>query len=127
MNQKDLIYYSYTRKQALKDGLQVCVSDLFPNDTRMYKYPVYFTQQVWELCQGKRVIVWDICYMAARKSKAQRNDSSVVEYSVIVERANKAPDFLEDDCPYYTLWAECGARDIDDPTPVITIMFPEER
>lgn len=126
MNQKDLIY-SYTRKQALKEGLQVCVSDLFPCETRMYKYPVYFTQQVWELCQGKGVVVWDICYMAA--IIGQNQNDSIVEFDVIVLNASKTPDFLEDNdnAPCYTLWAECGAKDINDPTPVITIMFPDER
>ena len=124
MNQTDLIY-SYTRKQAIEDGLQVCVSDLFPHDTRMYKYPVYFTQKVWELCQGKGEIVWDICYMAA--IIGQNQNDSVIEFDVIVLDAQRKPDFLEDNAPCYTLWAECGAKDINDPTPVITIMFPTER
>ena len=60
MNQDNLIF-SYTRAEAIKDGLQVCVSDLFPNDTEIYKYPVYFTSEVWELCQSQGAIVWDIC------------------------------------------------------------------
>ena len=102
LNQTNLIY-SYSRKQAIEDGLQVCVSEQFPNDTRMYQYPVYFTQQVWELCQGKEVVIWDICYMAAIKSKAQRNDSPIVEYSVIVEGASKTPDFFENTYPCYWL------------------------
>lgn len=124
LNQTDLIC-SYSRKQAIEDGLQVCVSEQFPNDTRMYKFPVYFTTEVWQLCQGKEVIVWDICYMAAITGKNQ-NDS-IIEFNVIVLNAQRTPDFLEDNVPCYTLWAECSCQDFNDPSPAITIMFPEER
>ena len=65
--------------------------------------------------------------MAAIASKVHQSDSSIVRYSVIVEGASRTPDFFEDTCPCYRLIAECGAKDIDDPTPVITIMFPDER
>ena len=126
MNLENLIH-SYTRQQAIEDGTQICVSDLFPNDTRMYKYPVYFTHEVWKLTSGQEAVVWDICYMAAFASKAQATDSPIIQYSVIVQDASRTPDFFEDECPCYRLLAECGAKDIDDPTPVITIMFPEER
>lgn len=125
MNQENIIH-SYTRQQAIEEGLQICVSDLFPSDTRMYKYPVYFTLDVWKLTQGQGVVVWDICYMAAA-AKARQSDRPIIQYSVIVQDAERTPDFIEDDCPIYRLLAECGAKDLDDPTPVITIMFPEER
>jgi len=117
---------SYSRRQAVEDGLQVCVSELFPNDTRMYKFPIYFTSAVWKLCQGQSAVVWDICYMAAKASKANQSDSSTVLYSVIVEGAEKKPDFVEDGSNCYCLIAQCGATDIDDPRPCITFMFPEE-
>lgn len=123
---KDLIC-SYTRAQAIEDGLQVCVSDQFPRDTRMFNFPVYFTAGVWKLCQEKGVIVWDICYMAAKASRAKKNDSPIINYSVIVEGAKRKPDFLDVTVPCYRLLAEVGAKDIDDPAPVITIMFPDER
>ena len=118
----DDIISCYPRKQAIEEGFQVCVSDNFPNDTRIYKYPVYFTKAVWGLCQGKGEIVWDICYMSAFK----KTDSSIIEYSVIVEGAERKPDFFEDDFPCYRLLAECGAMDFDDPAPAITISFPGE-
>ena len=123
MNQENLIY-TYSRKQAIDEGLQICISELFPHDTRMYKFPVYFTIEVWQLCQGKGVIVWDICYMAAIVGKNQ--NASIIEFDVIVMNAQRTPDFLEDNAPCYTLWAECGAKDFNDPSPAITIMFPEE-
>ena len=93
----------------------------------MYRYPVFFTKAVWQLCQEKGVIVWDICYMSVLASKAQKTDSPIINYSVIVEGAKRRPDFLDNNCPCYFLLAECGAKDINDPTPVITIMFPDER
>ncbi|MEN9871857.1 MAG: hypothetical protein RLZZ171_2849 [Cyanobacteriota bacterium] len=127
MFQPQDIIYTYTRKQAIEDGLQVCVSEQFPNDTKVFQYPVYFTHEVGKLCQGQGVIIWDICYMAAATSKTQPTDSAIIEYSVIVEGAERSPDFFEDEFPCYRLWAKCEAKDIDDPTPVITILFPDER
>lgn len=121
------IIYTYSRKKAIEDGLQVCVSEQFKSDTRMYKFPVYFTQEVWKLCQGKGVIVWDICYMSALAAKAQKTDGSLVKFSVIVQEAERQPDFLKDSSPCYRLWAEIGAQDMDDPAPAVTIMFPNER
>jgi hypothetical protein len=127
MFQPQDIIHTYTRKQAIEDGLQVCVSEQFPNDTKVFQYPVYFTHEVWKLCQGQGVIIWDICYMAAATSKTQPTDSAIIEYSVIVEGAERSPDFFEDEFPCYRLWANCEPKDIDDPTPVITILFPDER
>ncbi|WP_019503227.1 DUF6573 family protein [Pleurocapsa sp. PCC 7319] len=121
----DLIH-SYTHQQAIEDGFQVCVSDQFPNDTRMFRFPVYFTAEVWKLSQGKGAIVWDICYMAALASKSQQNDSSFIQFSVIVNGAERKPDAKEDTLPCYRLSAQIGPQDIDDPAPVITIMFPDE-
>ena len=126
-NSQDNLIFDYTRAEAIEDGLQVCVSDLFPSDTSMFKYPVYFTSEVWELCQQQGIIVWDICYMAAMAGKTRRNDNSSIEYSLIVEGSNITPEFFEDGNPCYRLVAQCGAKDIDDPTPVITIMFRGER
>ena len=66
MNLEDLIF-SYTRAEAIEDGSQVCVSDLFPDDTRMYRFPVYFTIKVWELCQGQGAIIWGIADIPAKQ------------------------------------------------------------
>ena len=122
----DLIH-SYTRKQAIEEGVQVSVSERFPSDTRMFRFPVYFTAEVWKLCQGKGLIIWDICYMTAIASLRQQNDSSIIQFSVIVEGAERKPDVKEDTLPCYRLLAAIGAKDLDDPAPVITIMFPDER
>ena len=127
MFQPQDIIHTYTRFEAVKDGLQVCVSERFPNDTRMYKYPVFFTTGVWELCQERGEIIWDICYMAAAASKAQPTNSAIISYSLIVQDAQRSPDFFEDEFPCYRLLAICEAKDINDPTPVITILFPDER
>ncbi|BAZ47160.1 hypothetical protein NIES4102_42060 (plasmid) [Chondrocystis sp. NIES-4102] len=125
-NQQDFTaIFTYSRKQAIEDGFQVCVSDLYPNDTAMYKYPVYFTSKVWHLAQEQSAIVWDICYMAY--IIARNSDSSLISFSVMVLDSEIAPDFLEDEYPCYTLFAECGADDLDNPSPAVTIMFPEER
>ena len=125
-SEQDIIS-TYTRKQAIADGLQVCVSEKFPRDTRMYKFPVYFTTGVWELCQEQGAIIWDICYMAALQSKRQEHPTNLVEFTVMVQGAERNPDYMENgEAPIYKLWTEIGAKDFDDPSPAITFMFPEE-
>ena len=125
--QPSKLIHSYTRQQAIEDGFQVNVSDPFPNDTRIFRFPVYFTAEVWKLSQGKGAIIWDICYLAALTSKSKQADSSIIHFSVIVNGAERKPDAKEDTFPCYRLFAQIGAKDIDDPAPVITIMFPDER
>jgi len=124
--QKEDLIFSYSRKQAIEDGFQICVSELFPDDTRVYKFPVYFTKAVWELCQENAGIVWDICYMGSLPGNKQLNEQTI-QYSVIVQGADRKPDFHEDSLPCYRLISVCGAIDIDNPEPARTVMFPDER
>ena len=42
---------AYTRKEALVDGEQICLSEQCPEGCAMYKYPVYATRAVWTLIQ----------------------------------------------------------------------------
>lgn len=52
------VIYSYTRKQAIDDGVLVSLSDLFPEHCQqLYKYPVAVTSAVWSIVEasGKKV------------------------------------------------------------------------
>lgn len=117
--------FTYTRKQAIEDGSQV---DLSLSDTAKeagFKYPVYMTRRVWDTCvevpdghpgQDLDGRLWDVLFllkMAIRRSTGDR-----VDYTVKVVTANGTRN--------QNLLAVVGAKDIDDPAPSITIMYPDE-
>lgn len=123
------VIFTYTRKQAIADGEQVCISELYPSDCRLFKYPVYFTRKVLSLlgnsddCGG---IVWDICYMSLKSPSRVKLNESTYKFSLIIQNDLIEPDFYEDGLPCYTLIVQVGATDFDDPAPAVTIMFPDE-
>ncbi len=128
MNESDIIF-TYTRKEAIADNEQTCISELYPSDCRVFKYPVYFTRRVMSLLENSHdpgVIVWDICYMSVKSPSRIELSPSTVKFSVIIENAEIKPDFVEDGCPCYTLICQVGATDFDDPADAVTVMFPEE-
>ena len=128
MNKSDIIY-TYTRSQAIADNEQTCISELYPSDCRVFKYPVYFTRKVMSLLENSHDpggIVWDICYMSVKSPSRIELSPSTVKFSVIIENAEIKPDFVEDGCPCYTLICQVGATDFDDPAPAVTVMFPDE-
>ena len=128
MNEFDVIY-TYTRKEAIEDGEQTCISEIYPNDCRLFKYPVYFTRKVMSLLENSQdpgAVVWDICYMSINSSSRIELSASTIKFSVIIENAEIKPDFVEDGLPFYTLICQVGATDFDDRTPAVTVMFPDE-
>ena len=57
----DLIF-SYTRKQAIEDGVLVDLTSKFPKDTRLFKYPVACTSAIWSIVPmpvRKPVKIWE--------------------------------------------------------------------
>ena len=128
-NKSDIIF-TYSRKEAIEDGEQTCVSDLYPSDCRLYKYPVYFTKSVMGLIGDRKdpgAIVWDIVFMSIKSSSRIKLNESTYQFGVIVENADRTPDFVEDGSNCYSLIVQVGATDFDDPAPAVTIMFPEDR
>jgi hypothetical protein len=112
------VIYAYTRADAIEDGELVEVSELYPEDTRVYKYPVAFTRALWATVEegateGGDTIggrVWDVCYMGtAATAKREGPDS---HYPVIIGGKT------------HHLRANCGPGDTAEP--VITIGFPED-
>ena len=129
------VIHTYSRKNALEDGVQFCLSERFPNECRLYKYPVFCTAAVWELIESAAAnnpgsnqagIVWDLVWMSNKSPRRTHPFQDTCLFSVIVEKANKKPDFWEDEFPIYRLQAKCEAKDFDDPTPVVTISLPNE-
>lgn len=108
-------FTAYSRQQAIEDGYLIEVSELFPRDTRFFKYPVAVTRDIWNLIEGKNAGAWiyDICWMCTKYILDRPDESSVRS------RCNlpAAPGSKEDKA--YDLVAICHPG--DNMEPVITI------
>lgn len=110
---------SYSRQQAIEDGVLVDLSALYPHDTRIYKWPVACTDTVWNLIleacnddvKDAGPWVWDLCRMSARFPTKFLSEREQL-FKVII---GETP---------HTLKVHCGPGDTAQP--VITIMMPEE-
>ena len=118
------IIHTYTRKQAVEDGEQVDVSEVAREAG--IRFPVYLTRTVWGRYvevppkvqgQDEQGRLWDILTMFAWQ--ARRAASDLILFRLYVRNDNRRPRLV-------TLKATCGAKDIDDPQPAITIMLPDE-
>ena len=120
------IIYSYTRKQAIADGVQVDVSSTAKEAG--IRFPVFITRTAFDAYvtlppnvsgQDEAGRLWDVVWMlrfAIRKA-AQGQDR--LPFALYVRNDNRAARLVK-------LIATCGALDIDDPQPAITIMLPDE-
>lgn len=120
------VVYSYTRQQAIEDGVLVDLAASFPNETRIFKWPVACTSAVWEMIENAAeevsvdpaICVWDVCYMAFMAIKAVGYDSDTLFFKVLLPlRDNETPKNLK---------LVCGPVGPEDPSPALTIMLPEE-
>lgn len=123
------IIYSYTRKQAIEDGVLVDVSKTAKEAGFIVSVAV--TQSVWhdyiewENVQNKKAYqdtagrLWDVLYMLKFARKRLENQSSVIYSLHVVARDRQIvrPALVK-------LKAVIGAG--DNGKPVITIMLPEE-
>lgn len=123
------VVYSYTRKQAIEDGVLVDASDLAKEAG--IKFPVAMTRAVYEDCvkwdekankrqtyQDESGRMWDVICMLGMAIR--RAEGSRINYSVLrVPYGGRArtPKLVN-------LKAVCGPG--DDVEPVITIMQPDE-
>ena len=122
------IIYSYTRKQAIEDGLQLKLegeqADLAKEAG--YKWPVYMTSGVLGLiersvaskkhCNDFQGVLWDMLYLS--RSTGKILNDRLKTFQVIITGAGRKI--------YHTLYLESGPVDIDDPNPCLTLMLPEE-
>jgi len=125
----------YIRKDALEDGVQICLSDRFPNECQLYRYPVYCTAAVFHLiesatannrCSVQAGIVWDIMWMSTHSPLRSHPNPATCVFTLIIQGTDQIPDFWEDEFPVYRLTAKCEPKDLEDPTPVITISLLSE-
>lgn len=126
-NEQWEVIHTYTRKQAIADGMQFkFVGEFETLAQQHYKHPVYMTSSVYEIvkkavdnkkhCNDYLGVFHDILWMS-RVYKRPINDSTVQFRVKIVGAGRKS---------LFDFYAVCGATDIDDPTPCITIMSSED-
>lgn len=119
------VIFSYSRAQAIADGVLVDLTGKFPNECRMYKYPVACTAAVWALvekavnnpswCNDYAGVVWDILYMSVKGVVSRPGEDTAV-FRVIITGTGRQK--------IHTMKAVVGPG--DEGEPVITIMLPEE-
>ncbi len=120
------VIYAYTRKQAIADGVQVDVSSTAKEAG--IRFPVFITRTVFDAYvtvppnasgQDEAGRLWDVVWMLrfAIQKAAQGKDR--LPFALYVRNDNRAAKLVK-------LIATCGALDIDDPQPAITVMMPDE-
>lgn len=117
------VIFTYTREQAIEDGVLVDVTELAKEAG--FRYPTCVTRAVWDRyvevpdCvsgQDETGRLWDILWMARFGIQKNRSGSEVLFKLYVANEPGPAKPV--------TLKAVCGPGDSAEP--VITITLPEE-
>ena len=121
------IIHTYTRRQAVEDGFQIDVSETAREAG--ITFPVFLTSGVWArcvtipegvTCQDESGRLWDVVWMLRVAIMKSTDGTDRIPVSLFVRNSDAAPARL------VRLTALCVPRDIDDPSPTITVMLPDE-
>jgi hypothetical protein len=120
------VIFSYTRSQAVADGVQVEVTKTAQEAG--IRFPVFLTRAVYDAyvtvppdvtCQDEAGRLWDLMTMARFAILRSRPGCDRLPVALYVRNDNRAPRLVR-------LTAVCGPLDIDDPQPAITLMMLAE-
>ena len=120
------VIYSYTRAQAVADGLQVEVTKTAREAG--ISFPVFLTRTVFDSfvavppgvsCQDEAGRLWDIVWMLRFAIMRARPGVQRIPVALYVRNDNRRATLIK-------LVATCGPLDIDDAQPAITVMLPDE-
>lgn len=120
------VIYAYTRRQAIADGFQVDVSQTAQEAG--IRFPVFITRTAFDAYvtvppnvsgQDEAGRLWDVVWMLKFAIRKAVSGQSRLPFALYVRNDNRAAKLVK-------LVAMCGALDIDDPQPAITIMLPDE-
>ncbi len=120
------VIYSYTRAQAIADGVQVEVTKTAQEAG--IKYPVFLTRTVFDAYvavppdvsgQDEAGRLWDVVWMTRFAILRAKPGVDRIPVALYVRNDNRAAKLVK-------LIATCGPLDIDDPQPAITVMMPDE-
>jgi hypothetical protein len=123
-DKRDIIH-SYSRAQAILDGLLIDATKLAREAG--FRYDVALTRAAWERCvavpegvagQDEQARLWDVVHLLAATVR-RGVDGAEVDFRVHVRNSNRRgmPPAVE-------LRAVCGPG--DDGQPVVTVMLPGE-
>ena len=120
------VIYSYSRAQAVADGVQVDVTKTAQEAG--IKFPMFLTRAVWEAYvtvppdvtgQDEAGRLWDVVWMTRFGIIRARPGIDRIPVAFYVRNDNRAARLVK-------LIATCGALDMDNPQPAITLMLPDE-
>jgi hypothetical protein len=120
------VIFAYTRSQAVADGEQVEVSRRAAEAG--IRFPVFLTRGVYEQFvtvpegvegQDETGRLWDILTMLRFAIRGSRAGVDRLPVALYVRNDNRRARLVK-------LIATCGALDLDDPQPAITVMLPDE-
>ena len=120
------VIHSYTRAQAIADGVLVDVTERAKEAG--FRFPVAVTAGVWAecvavpdgvSCQDETGRLWDLLMLLRFAIARYRGDMERVNFAVHVRNDNR-----EGDPPLVQLYALCGPG--DNAEPVITVMNTDE-
>ena len=121
------VVYSYTRAQAVADGVQVEVTKTAQEAG--IKFPMFLTRAVFDnyvavpegiTGQDEAGRLWDVVWMLRFAILRARPGVQRIPVALYVRNSDtERPRLVK-------LVATCGPLDIDDPKPAITVMLPDE-
>ena len=120
------VIYAYTRSQAVADGVQVEVTKTAQEAG--ISFPVFLTRTVFDAYvavppdvqgQDEAGRLWDIVWMLRFAILRSRSHTDRVPVALYVRNDNQRAKLVK-------LIAQCGPLDMDDPSPAITVMMPDE-
>jgi hypothetical protein len=120
------VIYSYTRSQAVADGVQVDVSKTAQEAG--IRFPVFLTRAVYDAyvtvpsgveAQDEAGRLWDVITMTCFAILRSRPGCDRLPVALYARNDNRAPRLVR-------LTAVCGPLDMDDPQPAITVMLMDE-
>ena len=120
------VVYSYTRAQAVADGVQVEVTKTAQEAG--IRFPVFLTRTVYDAFvtlppvvsgQDEAGRLWDIVWMTRFAILRAKPGVDRIPVALYVRNDNYRAKLVK-------LIAQCGPLDIDDPQPAITVMMPDE-
>ena len=120
------IVYSYTRSQAVADGVQVEVTKTAQEAG--IRFPVFITRTAFDAYvtvppdvtgQDEAGRLWDVVWMLRFAILRGPDNCPRLPFALYVRNDHHKAKLVK-------LIATCGPLDMDDPQPAITIMLPDE-
>lgn len=124
MTTDDTLTISYSRRDALADGVLIDVTDAARDAG--FRVPVALTAAAWAACVGippgvtgqdEAGRLWDVLTMLRHAARGRAGEGSTVFFDVLVLNGGEFPRPLR-------LRAVCGPD--DDLSPCVTVMLPGE-